>query len=314
MHLRKLIPATLGSLLFALPLATRAQAPAATPDPKAAPRPVEIMAKAALWSVQNGKSTLYLFGSVHVMKPTVMWKTPIITSAFKASDALYLELADVSESAGAAMQPLVMKYGVDAEHPLSTKISKEDVAALDAALKEMGAPGESAVEPLQPWLASVSLSMLPMTKAGYVPSSGIDRTLQEDATKAGKPVKGLETPEEQFKTLAELPQSDQVIMLHETLEDLPKGPAKINEMVDDWIRGDVEKIAALENDDMKKYAALYDRLLVKRNVGMADKLVALLTDAKGGTEFVAIGAAHLAGPDSVLAILEKRGYKAKRIQ
>ncbi len=269
----------------------------------------------ALWKVQGVRGTVYLFGTVHVMKKDVRWETPIIAAALKSSGTLWLEISDVSDAAMKAMQPLILRLGVDVAHPLSTKLTKEDVAALDTAVKGMGYPGEAAVEPLQPWVVYLLLSALPLQAAGYEATSGIDRALQTEAAAAGKPVKGFETTEEQLHSLSDLPQADQVEMLHEELKDLPNGVRKTHEMVDDWERGDMEKIAAMEDDEMRqKEPGLYAKLLVNRNLRIADKLANILKDPATGTVFAAIGAAHLAGPDSVLKMLEKQGFVAARVQ
>ena len=148
-----------------------AQSPAAPPagtapvPPKAAAaiaKPAQMThATPALWKVEGAHQTVYLFGTVHAMKPDVDWETPKVKQAFDKSDTLYLELANVNDMAAA--QPLIMELGLDKEHPLSTKISKDDVALLDAAIKGMGQPmGEAALEPLKPWLAYVSLASLPL--------------------------------------------------------------------------------------------------------------------------------------------------------
>lgn len=201
------------------------------------------------------------------------------------------------------------------EHPLSTKISKEDVALLDTAVKGLGMPGEAAFEPLRPWMVYTVLSVLPATKAGYATDSGIDAKIAAEAKGQKKPIKGFETAEAQLHFLADMPESEQVEMLHKELIDLPKSQAQLDEMVGDWTRGDVDKIAAMENDEMKvKYPALYEKLLVKRNEHFAESLAGMLKDPATGTVFVTIGAAHLAGPDSVMKMLEKRGYSVARVE
>ena len=274
-----------------------------------------VPANPALWKVQGAHGTVYLFGSVHVMKRDVDWETPKVKAAFRASGLLYTEVADVSDDAVKQMQPLIMKLGTDPEHPLSTKISKEDVGLLDAAMKQMGAPGESAVEPMQPWLVYLTLSVLPSIQAGYDPASGIDRVLQDEAKQTGKPVKGFETSEEQMHFIADFPIKDQTALLHETLVDLPKSVGLTNEIVEDWERGDVEKIAATDNSELKtKHPELYQRLLVARNEKIADALVTMLKDPATGTVFVAVGAAHLAGPDGIQKMLEKSGFTSVRVE
>ena len=79
-----------------------------------------------------------------------------------------------------------MQFGTDLAHPLSTKISKDDVALLDAAAKSMGLPGEAMLEPMQPWLVSATLEVVPMMKGGYDPSSGIDMKLLAQAKAANR--------------------------------------------------------------------------------------------------------------------------------
>ena len=276
---------------------------------------VKMDAVPAMWQVKGVHGTVYLFGSVHVMKPDVVWETAKVKDALKSSEALWLEVANVDPSAMEAMRPVVMQMGMDQEHPLSTKIPKADVEAIDVEVKKMGLPGESMLEPMKPWLAYMTLSVLPAMSAGFDMNSGIDEKLLAEAKAEGKPVKGFETAEQQLHYVADMPEAQQVELLHQTLVDLPKSKTQMDEMVADWTRGDVDKIAAMENDEMKiKSPALYQTLLVKRNQKFAETVAGMLKDPKGGTEFVTIGAAHLAGPDSVLKMLEAQGFKAERVE
>jgi len=276
---------------------------------------VKTAANPALWQVKGVHGTVYLFGSVHVMKPDVVWETAKVKDALESSGTLYLEVADLGADAQAQLQPVVMQIGMDPTHPLSGKLTKADLDLLDAALKSLGMPGEKMMEPMQPWLAYLTLSVLPAIQAGYQPDSGIDQKLLAESKGEARKVVGFETAEEQLHFLADMTQADQVLLLHQTLVDLPKSAGQMDEMVADWTRGDVDKIAAMENDEMKaKYPALYTRLLVRRNEHFADVLARLLKDPATGTVFVTIGAAHLAGPDSVQKMLEAKGYTAVRVE
>jgi uncharacterized protein len=276
---------------------------------------IQVEAVPALWQVKGVHGTVYLFGTVHIMRPEVHWQNAKVEDAFKSSETLYLEIADLSEDSVKAMTPMMMQLGMDLEHPLSSKISPEDVDLLDAAVKKMGAPGESALEPLKPWFVYLTLSVVPIMQAGYDPNSGIDQVLSKDAKAQSKPVKGFETAEQQMHFLADFPVDQQVMLLHQELINLPKAVTQTDELVGNWTRGEVEKIAASDNDEMKtKYPALYDKLLVKRNEGFADTLSGLLKDPKTGTLFVAIGAGHLAGPDSVIKMLTDKGFAVTRVE
>jgi uncharacterized protein YbaP (TraB family) len=291
---------------------TPASAPVVTPVPAAQPSATtQVIATPAMWRVKGVHGTVYFFGSVHVMKPNVMWETAKVTAALTTSDLLYLEIADIDNTASA--QAIMLQSGMDMQHPLSTKIPKDDVALLDAAAKSMGLPGEATFEPMQPWLASAMLSIVPMVKAGYDPSSGIDMKLIAEFKADKKPVKGFETMTQQMHMLADVPEAEQVKMLHKDLTELDKSTADTNALVDAWEHGDVEKIGKIDNDELAaKYPEEYKRIVVDRNQRWVATLEAMLKDPGTGTVFVAVGAAHLAGPDSVLKLLEKAGYKVER--
>ena len=292
-------------------------ATAAGPDSKAqvaAAKPAvepAVVADPAIWRVKGAHGTVYLFGSIHVMKPNVDWQTAKVKAAFAASDVVYVEVANLDDVAAA--QPLAMQFGTDMAHPLSSKISKDDVALLDAAAKSMGLPGEAMLEPMQPWLVSASLEVVPMLKGGYDPASGIDMKVLAEAKAAQKPVKGFETMSDQVHLLADASQAQQVEMLHKELTELDKAPAEMSEMVTAWVHGDVDKIGKMENDELAvKYPADYKRLVVDRNTRWVTTLDGLLKDPATGSVFVVVGAAHLAGPDSVIRMLEKDGWKVER--
>ena len=241
---------------------------AQSPPSGAAGSALKTEATPAMWKVQGPHETVYLFGTVHVMKPDIHWQTPKVEEAFKASDTLYLEIAKIDDMA--SMQPLVLELGMDPAHPLSTKIGKEDVGLLDGAAKTMGLAGEQMFEPMQPWMAYMTLQVLPMIKAGYSPQSGIDVKLTEDAKAAGKRVIGFETVSQQLHFLADFPQDQQVDLLHQELVDLPTAPAETDAMVGAWTTGDVDKIGTMENGEFEqKYPAIYKRLMVDRNCAVA---------------------------------------------
>ncbi len=100
-----------------------------------------------LWVVQSESSKVYLFGTVHVLRSETPWHSPELDAAIKESQDLYLEIADPTDKAGAMS---LLKLGIDREHPLSSKISKDDVALLDKEAKRYGYPGELAFDPMRP--------------------------------------------------------------------------------------------------------------------------------------------------------------------
>lgn len=120
----------------------------------------------------------------------------------------------------------------------------------------------------------------------------------------------METAEQQIRFLADMPQNVQ--LARSTLRDFAKASIQLNELIDAWKASDVAIIARLEDEQMQqKEPRLYHCLLVQRNQRWATRIGAMLQHEQG-TIFVAVGAAHLAGPDSVLAQLRKLGIEAER--
>ncbi|MER3546471.1 MAG: TraB/GumN family protein, partial [Rhodanobacteraceae bacterium] len=165
---------------------------------------------------------------------------------------------------------------------------------------------------MRPWLPAVTLTVAPIIKAGFDPESGVDKQLRKEFAALGKPVEGLETAAQQMHVLAGLPQPVAISMLRRTLDDYARADTEIRQLLQDWLHGDVNAIAALENSEMRdRYPALYKALLTDRNRRWARQIAQMLDQHQ--TIFVAVGAAHLAGPDDVQAQLQKAGIAAMRV-
>jgi len=262
----------------------------------------------ALWKIRRGDSALYLFGTVHVLSPGTHWHYAALDDALEASDVLYVELVDDDQ---ATMQPLVTQYGMDMAHPLSGELDANDEKRVQAAARTAGLPPQT-LDVMKPWLAAVTLTVAPIIRAGFDPESGADKQLRRQFASEGKSVQGLETARQQIRYFADLSERVQVSMLRNSLDDYAKADTVIAALVKDWQHGDVEAIASLENSDMRgKYPLLYRTLLTDRNRRWAQQIARMLQQHQ--TIFVAVGAAHLAGPDDVQAQLQKLGITVARV-
>ena len=267
------------------------------------------MAEPALWAIKDKDSTIYLFGTIHVLKPDTQWRSPAIDKALNDSGDLTIEVLGAEDPA--VMQPLVLKYGVDQATPLSKKLSPEDYKRIQVLAQGAGVPPQ-ALEVMRPWLASISLAMLPIMKAGYDPRSGVEQVVQAQMKAAGKPATSLETAEQQIRFFADMSTKVEVEMLKSTLDDAEEGPAKIDKMVTAWASGDTKELETEFVTEMKAdYADVYEVLLTDRNIAWSKQLKTKL--AGSGVSFIAVGAGHLVGPDSVQAQLAKLGIKAERV-
>jgi uncharacterized protein YbaP (TraB family) len=268
------------------------------------------LADPALWVAKSATATVYLFGTVHVLPEGAKWHYPALDQALADSDTLYME-EDDDDPVG--MQMLVLQYGMDLQHPLSQQLDDSDRARLDAAAKAIALPGgATTLNAMKPWLAALTITVAPIVKAGYDPESGADKQLQQTFKADGKTVDAFETAEQQVRYFANLPAALQMDLLRNVLDDYAKGPKQIEALIRAWQSGDVDAIARNVNGSMREqYPDLYEVLLVERNRNFAKQIATLLQGH--GTIFVAIGAGHLAGPDSVQAQLSKLGIDSKRV-
>ncbi|MEO8811039.1 MAG: TraB/GumN family protein [Rhodanobacter sp.] len=272
--------------------------------------PLLAAAHPALWVARDADTTIYLFGTVHLLPRDTDWRYPALETALAGSRTLYIELLDDDQ---ASVAPLVLRYGLDPAHPLSGLLDPAELQKLTAAATLAGVPGGmQTLNMMRPWLAALTLAAAPLLKAGLDPQQGVDKQLKAQMLAAGKKVFGLETAEQQIRFLSDMTDSTQLAFLRSALRDADKGPAQLNELIDAWKAGNVNRIARIEDEDMRQQSpALYQRLLVQRNQAWAAKIGDMLRH-EHGTIFIAVGAAHLAGPDSVQAQLKKLGVETVR--
>ena len=309
---RTLLGAVLGlGLAAALVLEpTRAFAQAAAPASAAAPRAVPRSPGAgpALWMIRDADSTLYLFGTVHVLRPTTAWGSARVDAAFDSADQIWFEISNPDDTT--AIIPLIQQHGVSPDRQLSHLITTGQLNLLDSAARSIGSDAVQ-MDIYRPWLAALTLSIAPLVRAGYDPQSGVELTLKARADAAGKPVHGFETIDKQVRILAGMPESEQLAYLASTLESWEDATVELDRMVEAWASGDVATLETVGVDEMETESpALYRALLVQRNTDWADQIQTLMEGS--GTLFIAVGAAHLAGDDSVQEILVDRGLTVTR--
>jgi uncharacterized protein len=261
-----------------------------------------------LWVVKDADTTIYLFGTVHVLKPGLSWFDEAVKDAFDKSDTLVLEMVAPDEAAQqAAVIPLA--YSPD-NASVTESLPADKRAAYGKALADVGIP-PAAYDKFDPWLSVIALSIAPLIKQGYDPNSGAEKVLTEAAKAAGKPIEGLETFAQQLGYFDGMPRALQLKFLVQTIDQLPELGPTLDRMVKYWAAGDPDKVAAAMNEDVDALPEVKKLLLTDRNQHWADWIHARLD--KPGTVFVAVGTGHLAGADSVQADLAKQGIKAARI-
>jgi uncharacterized protein YbaP (TraB family) len=298
--------------LAALPAAaqnTPSEAPAAVEalDPVKVP-PVTVKdVDPALWVVKDDDTTIYLFGTVHILKPGLGWFDDGVKEAFDKSDRLVLELVEPSP---AESQALFMKLAMDQNgKTLRSKMTEGDRAIYEGAIKKLGLPVEG-LDPFDPWAAAVTMSIIAMQAKGFDINSGAEKQLTAAAKASNKPIGGVETMEYQLGVFDSMSEAEQIKFLIAGAKAIDEAEATMDKMVSLWAAPDPEGLAALMNEGMSS-PALYDALLTRRNANWARWINEQM--AKPGTTFMAVGAGHLSGPTSVPALLPAYGLTAQRV-
>ena len=292
-------------------LAGSAIAPAqqhlATPQPLQA-EVVPVQARPGLWKVADHDTTIYLFGTIHLLPAGIDWFHGPIANAFDHSDLLLTELPDLANS---DVMASVMKYGTLPQgQSLRARMSDEQRGKYEAALASLGLP-KSIFDRNKPWMAAITLPLIKLQKAGFNPEHGVESELSQRGKSQSKPREGLETIDFQFGAFNSLSEAEQMDYLMEVIDALPQIDGAIKSMVATWARGDADGLAALLNAE-EDIPALAEALIYSRNRTWAGWIETRLKQP--GTVFIAVGAGHLAGRGSVQQVLAKHGVKTARVQ
>lgn len=264
----------------------------------------------ALWVVKDEDTTIYLFGTVHVLKPGLGWFDDAVKRAFDKSDQLMLEIV-LPEDPGEMAQKMIPLALDQSGKTISSRLSADELKAYQAAMTGLGIP-VAQFDRFEPWFAAMTLSIAPLAQLGYDPEQGAEKQLTAAAKAAAKPVSGLETVDQQLGFFDGLPEKQQLAFLNSVVKDIDKLGPTLDKTVVLWGKGDTEALAVAMNESMAATPELAKVLLFDRNQRWADQLKARMDQP--GTVFVAVGAGHLAGEHSVQDFLKERGLTAERIE
>ena len=258
-----------------------------------------------MFSVTDADSEVILFGTFHILPPETQWESQTLTDAIARSDEVWFELPKGAQE-DPALQQLSMQLGMS-DTPLSSRLDEPTRERLEAMAGSMDIP-MAALDTMQPWMASLTLSMVQMMGAGFDPANGAEAVIEPRVE--GKSRRSFETAEQQLRFFADMDEAAQVDMLVQSLDGLEDGPELMTRMATSWASGDVDMLEdEIINAAKTDAPGMYDVLFTRRNAAWADALDAKLKGS--GTDFVAVGAGHLLGPDSVPVMLARKGYEVR---
>ena len=268
-------------------------------------------ARPALWKVADADTTIYLFGTIHLLPPGTQWRGAAFDAAALTADTLVLETLIDDKNPAATLGELFKMAVSPGLPPLAERVRPERRKALGTAIAASGVPAE-AFDKLETWAAAFLLLGTQFKEIGLNSGSGVETALKQQFEASKKPIGQLETNAEQFGFFDTLPEASQRKFLDGVLDDPSATKEQVATMLAAWSKGDVAGMAKSFNDELDDSPELLDALLLRRNANWARWVRARLDQP--GTVLVAVGAGHLAGDRSVLGLLEQQGLKVTRVQ
>jgi uncharacterized protein len=274
-------------------------------------------ASPAIWKIDGPNGHVYLFGSIHILPKDYVWRTPELEAALTAAQQLVFEINIDDAQNPIIMTGLIAKLGILPQgQSLHKMMAPERRAQFDEVAKSLGLD-PARMDRFRPWFAALTLSAIGIVKRNMKPGEtmkpgmqatpGVDAQLWAWAKTAGKERAALETAEDQLHVFADLTDDEQVSYLVVTLDEVTKAPKEIDDLTSAWRRGDTEALDKHLNSDMDRFPALREALMHGRHVKWLPQIEAMLND--GRTHLVVVGAAHMVGKGSVIAMLRAKGIK-----
>ena len=279
----------------------------ASPAPARAPQ----AARPALWAVADADTTVYLFGTIHLLPEKFQWRTPTLDRAVAGSQQLVVETIVDDKNPQKMMQALASLAFSKGLPPVAERVPPSKRAALQAAIAKSGMPPQ-ALDQMETWAVAFMLLGNQFKDLGLKGEEGVEKVLRDSFSSTGKPVGELETNVEQLGFFDRLPEADQRMLLEGAIDQPQSMNSEFAKMLGAWSRGDVNAIARTFNQDLAASPVLKHALIEQRNANWSRWIRKRMSQP--GAILIAVGAGHLAGKDSVIDLLKRSGYQVKRLQ
>jgi uncharacterized protein YbaP (TraB family) len=261
----------------------------------------------SLWELHGKHNTVYLLGSIHVLRQSDYPLPPVMLDAYRDAKSVLMEV-NLQEISSEQVQAEMLGSAVLPEgKTLSGVLGSARYGRADVLAHEVGVE-LSLFDQFAPWFAAEAISQVQLTQLGFQPEAGIEMYFMERARNDGKSVAGLETVHDQISVFQNMSMDTQAEYLVSSLEQAHDLPKEVDSMVRAWQRGDTQWFANQLKSELGQDPRLYESVLVARNRKWVPKIEALLNDDKN--YLVIVGTGHLVGQGSVIDLLKKDGIGA----
>ena len=270
---------------------------------------VQQTSKSCLWTVATPANKINLLGSLHLLKSDDYPLSASIMQAYAQSQVLVFE-TDIEAMQQPSVLMKIQQLGLYPQgQNLLQNLDASTRKRFEKKMADLDLPLDIYVR-FKPWLVATDLAAQELKKLGFDPIYGVDIYFFNRAKADSKQIGFLEPVEFQLDLLGNMDKHDQNNFLSQTLKDLEVVNELSGDLVKFWKSGDAEKLHELLYKSFKPFPGLYDRLLIQRNKKWVKEIEGAIRGNKN-VLFV-VGAGHLVGPESVVDLLRKNGYRVKQ--
>ncbi|HEX9853106.1 MAG TPA: TraB/GumN family protein [Woeseiaceae bacterium] len=265
----------------------------------------------SMWRLDGDVNSVYLLGSVHLLRAGDHPLPSVIHDAYEDAETLIMEL-DMDDIDPVEAQSLLTELGlIHDDRSLNDLMGPGPYAEAETFANRADIP-LAMLAKSEPWLAAITVEQLMLARIGFNPLFGIESHLTEKAALDDKEILGLETIRQQLEFLDSMSLESQRALLLQSLKESVDIRKIMDELIDAWRHGDLAFMEDNMLDDMRQYPELYQTIVVDRNIDWAGQFEDLLDE--DDDYLIVVGALHLIGDDGVPALLTKRGRDVVQLQ
>lgn len=271
---------------------------------------VESSGQHTLWRVSSEEHSIYVAGSIHLLKQENYPLADVLEKAFEESQVLVMEVDPAQEDDPGVQWRMMQMMFLEKGETLEKMIEKETYEKASVVAPEVGIEMDR-VQNFKPWLFAMQLAAAKLQSLGFKPDLGLDMYFHGKAVEAGKKVVGLETLEYQLSVLDGLSKIDQDRLVRQTLKDLEVIETEMERVVKAWQTGDLETVNELILKSFREYPVIYEQVITKRTKEWLPEIESMLN--LGMKCLIVVGAGHLVGDEGLVELLKKKGYSVEQL-
>ncbi|MCA9473336.1 MAG: TraB/GumN family protein [Nitrospirales bacterium] len=266
-------------------------------------------ATSCLWKVSSPSNTVYLLGSVHVLKQENYPLNDTIYAAYDSVAHLVFE-ANLDDMSSPATQANALSKGLYTDgRTLQKTLSPGNYAVAKTQLERRGY-SMTMFNLMKPWMLASTITILELQKLGFGTEFGVDQHFFQKAKREGKTTEGLETVEYQLDLFDQLSDTTQESFLLQTLEEITLLEQQTQQLVDSWTHGKIQGLEVLLTG-MQAFPEVYEALITRRNQNWLPRIETYLQHDE--PYMIVVGTLHLLGNEGLLAILKEKGYAIQQL-